>query len=289
MTSFLFAELLRHYLLFRCSGFINLFCLATLIMGINSAFVNQYRFAAMESVPPSRAGRAVSLVLVGGIVAGRSGAASRDQACEQCRGREQERRPGEERRIAEGDLSAPPSGHMPKGGYFFDTIIRQEPIDEDRLDPEDNLEEFAPLSEADLAQLIAFLRSLPAQYADFAVKQKGMTSQSEVEAFTQAQLAGVESKAHSSLSSWAAHFLSEIGYLEDLRRSEKDAEAAENRVRNLKDLIATLDNSRGERESPTARLQVFLEERLGGFPVSHALRFGSLPRRAPDACECSPL
>ena len=29
-----------------------------------------------------------------------------------------------------------------RGGYFFDAIIRQQPIDEDRLDPDDNLEEF---------------------------------------------------------------------------------------------------------------------------------------------------
>ena len=41
-----------------------------------------------------------------------------------------------------GDTTAPPSGHMPKTGYFFDSIIRQEPIDEDNLDPADNLEEF---------------------------------------------------------------------------------------------------------------------------------------------------
>jgi hypothetical protein len=34
-----------------------------------------------------------------------------------------------------GDRSAPPSGHMPKGGYYFDTIVRQEPIDEAKLDP----------------------------------------------------------------------------------------------------------------------------------------------------------
>ena len=27
----------------------------------------------------------------------------------------------------EGDAAAPPSGHMPKGGYFFDTLIRQKP------------------------------------------------------------------------------------------------------------------------------------------------------------------
>ena len=49
-----------------------------------------------------------------------------------------------------GDASVPPSGRMPKGGYFFDTIVRQEPLDEDHLNPEDNLEEFGPLSDEDL-------------------------------------------------------------------------------------------------------------------------------------------
>jgi len=51
----------------------------------------------------------------------------------------------------EGDLSAPPSGRMPKGGHFFDTIVRQPPIDESNLDPADNLEEFAPLAPLDIA------------------------------------------------------------------------------------------------------------------------------------------
>ena len=50
----------------------------------------------------------------------------------------------------EGDRSAPPSGRMPKGGYYFDAIIRQPPIDDDRLNVEDNLEEFGPISDADL-------------------------------------------------------------------------------------------------------------------------------------------
>jgi hypothetical protein len=49
-----------------------------------------------------------------------------------------------------GDRSAPPSGRLPKNGFFFDTIIRQEPIDEAKLDPEDNLEEFGPITEAAL-------------------------------------------------------------------------------------------------------------------------------------------
>lgn len=45
----------------------------------------------------------------------------------------------------EGDTAAPASGHMPKDAYFFDTIVRQPLIDEDRLNPADNLEEFALL------------------------------------------------------------------------------------------------------------------------------------------------
>lgn len=50
-----------------------------------------------------------------------------------------------------GDTGVAPSGHMPKNGYFFDAIIRQDPIDESKLNPEDNLEEFGLLSENDLA------------------------------------------------------------------------------------------------------------------------------------------
>jgi len=40
-----------------------------------------------------------------------------------------------------GDRSALPSGKMPKGGYYFDTIIRQEPIDEKKLDPKEWVEQ----------------------------------------------------------------------------------------------------------------------------------------------------
>ena len=50
-----------------------------------------------------------------------------------------------------GDRSAPPSGRLPKNGFFFDTIIRQDPIDEDALDPELNLQEFGPIAEETLA------------------------------------------------------------------------------------------------------------------------------------------
>ena len=53
----------------------------------------------------------------------------------------------------EGDTGVPPSGRMPGGGYFFDTIIRQGPIDEESLDPADNLEEFGPISDEELSCL----------------------------------------------------------------------------------------------------------------------------------------
>jgi hypothetical protein len=49
-----------------------------------------------------------------------------------------------------GDTNVPPSARMPKDGFFFDSIIRQDPIDEANLDPAANLEEFGPVSERDL-------------------------------------------------------------------------------------------------------------------------------------------
>jgi superfamily I DNA/RNA helicase len=61
-----------------------------------------------------------------------------------------------------------------------------------------------------------------------------------------------------SLHTWADKFLDEIGYFAELRRSEKNIETADNRVRNLKDLMADLDAS--PELPPAERLQSFLEE-----------------------------
>jgi hypothetical protein len=51
----------------------------------------------------------------------------------------------------DGDKSVPPSAVMPKDTYFFDSIIRQPPLDEATLNVEDNLEEFEAISDEDLA------------------------------------------------------------------------------------------------------------------------------------------
>lgn len=50
----------------------------------------------------------------------------------------------------ENDKSAGASGIMPAGGHFFDAIIRQKPIDDAKLKPQDNLEEFGPVAEDEL-------------------------------------------------------------------------------------------------------------------------------------------
>ena len=60
----------------------------------------------------------------------------------------------------EGDTSVSPSGRMPVGGAFFDSIIRQEPIDDSALDPEDNLEEFGVATEEDIAHVQAEVERL---------------------------------------------------------------------------------------------------------------------------------
>lgn len=46
-----------------------------------------------------------------------------------------------------GDTTVPPSAVMPKDGYYFDSIIRQHPIDDSKLDVEDNIEEFVLYSD----------------------------------------------------------------------------------------------------------------------------------------------
>ncbi len=79
---------------------------------------------------------------------------------------------------------------------------------------------------------------------------------------TRALLAGSQSDAQSSLvlSTWSNQFLDEIGYFNELRRSEKTPEASENRIRNLKDLMVTMDNAGSPADPGSDRLQSFLED-----------------------------
>jgi superfamily I DNA/RNA helicase len=72
--------------------------------------------------------------------------------------------------------------------------------------------------------------------------------------------AAFEAERDFLLRDWADRFLDETGYLADLRRSEKNVEAADNRVRNLKELILALDAEERAALPPRERLQHFLED-----------------------------
>ncbi len=61
------------------------------------------------------------------------------------------------------------------------------------------------------------------------------------------------------LQNWATKFIADIGYMNEIRRMEKTEENAENRVRNLKDLIGTLDGDRATWTLPK-RLEKYLED-----------------------------
>jgi superfamily I DNA/RNA helicase len=67
------------------------------------------------------------------------------------------------------------------------------------------------------------------------------------------------SETELSLASWADKFLDEINYIAELRKGEKNPENAENRMRNLRDIISTMDN-RGESLLPANRLGKFLDD-----------------------------
>ena len=77
---------------------------------------------------------------------------------------------------------------------------------------------------------------------------------------TRAKLADETLAGHpTALQEWSEKFLNETGYWNELRRGEKNVEQAENRIRNLKDLIAKMDGEAGNR-LPADRLDTFLED-----------------------------
>jgi len=63
-----------------------------------------------------------------------------------------------------------------------------------------------------------------------------------------------------SLTQWAEKFLADSGYISDLRRSEKNIETADSRVRNIKDLLAELDHAGSAAAKPAERIGSFLDD-----------------------------
>ena len=63
-----------------------------------------------------------------------------------------------------------------------------------------------------------------------------------------------------SLTQWAEKFLADTGYIDDLRRSEKNIEMADNRVRNIKELLGDLDHAGSALLPAAERIGTFLED-----------------------------
>jgi DNA helicase II / ATP-dependent DNA helicase PcrA len=71
--------------------------------------------------------------------------------------------------------------------------------------------------------------------------------------------AGAPAAGSGMLQNWANAFLDEIAYFNELLRAEKNSETAESRIRNLKDLMLSLDGDDQTVLAPI-RLEQFLEE-----------------------------
>ncbi len=79
-------------------------------------------------------------------------------------------------------------------------------------------------------------------------------------AFVDRVHAPLEANQPIALMQWATDFIAETGYLDDLRRQEKDQDVADNRVKNIRDLIADLDGGTTTTHKPAERLATYLEE-----------------------------
>ena len=113
----------------------------------------------------------------------------------------------------QGDRSAPPSGRMPRDGWYFDAIIRQPPIDDAELDAEDNLEEFGPISEAQLDHLGREAKRLRASGKAVLAKFSG-TGFGDIAAVPATQLR--HPKGIRDVEEWYVSIASRPGYISDV-------------------------------------------------------------------------
>lgn len=63
-----------------------------------------------------------------------------------------------------------------------------------------------------------------------------------------------------NLSEWANGFFTEIGYYDDLRKGEKDQETADNRIQNVKAMLADLNEAGDPKKPALERIETFLED-----------------------------
>jgi superfamily I DNA/RNA helicase len=99
------------------------------------------------------------------------------------------------------------------------------------------------------------------QHTDVAAlfPQRTRQSMAAFASFIEAQRTGLAAEGPGSLRAWADRFIDLTGYPEELARLEKNPEEAGNRLRNIRDLTATMDRTTAGSGLPAARLESFLE------------------------------
>jgi hypothetical protein len=135
----------------------------------------------------------------------------------------------------EGDTSVHPSAMMPKTGYFFDAIERQEPIDDSTLKLEDNLEEFGRVTEHDLAfwkeQILTAGKSGKAVLANL-----GGTALGDIALVPAVQLKNP--KGIRGVAEWYISTLIREDFIKELYERQTDIA-----IENLKDYYRVIGNS----------------------------------------------
>jgi DNA helicase-2/ATP-dependent DNA helicase PcrA len=63
-----------------------------------------------------------------------------------------------------------------------------------------------------------------------------------------------------NLKDWGHNFLTEIAYYDELRRSEKNPDTADNRIENVQELLNDLQSTGSANEAPLERIEKFLED-----------------------------
>lgn len=120
----------------------------------------------------------------------------------------------------QGDTSVPPSAKMPKGGFFFDAVIRQQPIDDDRLNPADNLEEFQLLDESVLKAMEKTAAELFA--ATDCALSSGLPGTAFGDAFLVPGLALKNPKGIRDLEEWYISTITRRGYILEVFDKQAD-------------------------------------------------------------------
>ncbi len=162
---------------------------------------------------------------------------------------------------AKGDRSYPPSAVMPSLCYFINAIERQPPIEEDQLNPEDNLEEYGPLSDDEL------------EYYKHAVQKAAETGKAVIASFGGTGLGDVafipgmgvkEPKGIRSVAEWYMSTVMRKNFIQEMFEKQTDI-AIENYKRlwetvgNQVDVVFTCGTDFGTQNSQFCSPETFRE------------------------------